>query len=277
MDGDKVVKYVDKILFKEYAESKGVDTAQILLGPFDDADDIKLSDIPNNCVLKLNHGSKLNIAVREGEILFGAQRKKLSSIWPRIKKKLNLWRKPYRPKAAPTPAMSLRLYKCVKPKIFIEELTYPIPVCYHFWVFNGKTKLIEAYCHTGLLHHAEQAQAAQSVGADSAEWLVHGKFYDTNWVDTKCLDKTTIDLNPNSFKYNFPKPDNLNEMIKVAEKLSDDLKFARVDLYNYKNKIMAREITLGIGEGWENFYPIFEGVECKKSSRCEKMLMNFWG
>ena len=48
MDGDKVVKYVDKILFKEYAESKGVDTAQILLGPFDDADDIKLSDIPNN-------------------------------------------------------------------------------------------------------------------------------------------------------------------------------------------------------------------------------------
>lgn len=47
-------------------------------------------------------------------------------------------------------------------------------------------------------------------------------------------------------------PENLNEMISLAEQLSDGFKFLRVDLYNIKGKIYFGELTFypaaGLGE-----------------------------
>ena len=50
-------------------------------------------------------------------------------------------------------------------------------------------------------------------------------------------------------------PDNLSEMIDVAEKLSSGFKFLRVDLYNVKGKIYFGEQTFYPAAGMGAFMP----------------------
>lgn len=50
-------------------------------------------------------------------------------------------------------------------------------------------------------------------------------------------------------------PENLNEMISIAEQLSDGFKFLRVDLYNVKGKIYFGELTFYPASGMGAFVP----------------------
>ena len=50
-------------------------------------------------------------------------------------------------------------------------------------------------------------------------------------------------------------PDNLTDMIKVAEELSKGFKFLRVDLYNVKDKIYFGELTFYTAAGMGAFVP----------------------
>lgn len=50
-------------------------------------------------------------------------------------------------------------------------------------------------------------------------------------------------------------PDNLTDMIKVAEELSEGFKFLRVDLYNVKDKIYFGELTFYPAAGMGAFVP----------------------
>lgn len=50
-------------------------------------------------------------------------------------------------------------------------------------------------------------------------------------------------------------PSNLSEMIEIAEKLSNDFKFVRVDLYNGKGKIYFGELTFYPAAGMGAFVP----------------------
>lgn len=52
-----------------------------------------------------------------------------------------------------------------------------------------------------------------------------------------------------------PKPHNHEEMIKLAEKLSKDIPFARIDFYEINGKTYFGEITLYPGSGFEEFTP----------------------
>lgn len=51
------------------------------------------------------------------------------------------------------------------------------------------------------------------------------------------------------------KPKKLNEMIKIAKKLSEDFRYIRVDLYYINKKIYFGELTLTHGGGNEKFAP----------------------
>jgi len=57
-------------------------------------------------------------------------------------------------------------------------------------------------------------------------------------------------------KIELSKPDNFEEMISIAERLSADLKFARIDLFNVKGKLYFGEITLFPGNGFEYCLPV---------------------
>lgn len=50
-------------------------------------------------------------------------------------------------------------------------------------------------------------------------------------------------------------PDNINEMIKIAETLSADFPHARIDLYNIKGKIYFGEITFYSSSGYADYEP----------------------
>ena len=245
MNSDKWVKHVDKVLFKDYAKSKGIDTAKILLGPFDDANEMKLKDIPKNCVMKLNNGSDRNIIIKDHKIFSGPtwsapadfankKGKSVKDEFEYIKNLLNGWRKPYNPGGEPW-------YSYIKPKIFVEELLDPIPPDIRFWTFNGKV---------GAIHITQNAR----MGLEHCQ-----TYYDRNGNEIDC-----------KLKYpkckNQEKPENFDEMVKAAESLGEGLEFARIDLYNYNGKILAGEIT---------FAPYAGRVKFKPKS-CDIMFSNFW-
>lgn len=51
------------------------------------------------------------------------------------------------------------------------------------------------------------------------------------------------------------KPGNLEEMLTIATKLSQEFKFIRVDLYSVNDKIYFGELTFYHGSGYEPIYP----------------------
>ena len=53
----------------------------------------------------------------------------------------------------------------------------------------------------------------------------------------------------------FKKPEQLSEMIKIAEKISREIKFLRVDMYNIKGRIYIGELTLYPTAGFSRFEP----------------------
>ena len=51
-----------------------------------------------------------------------------------------------------------------------------------------------------------------------------------------------------------PRPDNLDEMLRVAAALSKGIRFCRVDLYSLP-RVVFGEITFYHGSGWNRFDP----------------------
>lgn len=76
-------------------------------------------------------------------------------------------------------------------------------------------------------------------------------FFDRNF---KNLNVSRPDYLP-PMKRELEKPDNWNEMIKVAEMLSKGLPHARVDLYNINGRIYFGELTLCTAAGYSSFEP----------------------
>ena len=66
-------------------------------------------------------------------------------------------------------------------------------------------------------------------------------------------NKLDFDIQPkyDSVKSDYNWPDNFDEMIDVAKKLSEDFKYVRVDLYNIDGRIYFGELTFCHGSGWE--------------------------
>lgn len=51
------------------------------------------------------------------------------------------------------------------------------------------------------------------------------------------------------------KPEKLDEMIAICQKLSKDIPFLRVDLYVIKNRVFFGELTFFPASGMGKFYP----------------------
>jgi len=123
-------------------------------------------------------------------------------------------------------------YKDIKPLIVVEKLLLDdegkIPKDYKFLCMNGKVELIQV---------------------DSNRLTDHEKtLYNKKWERQ-------------NFEFNFPagkdiiKPKNLEEMISIAEILSKDFIFVRVDLYTIKQKIYFGELTFHPAGGFGWFKP----------------------
>ncbi len=125
-------------------------------------------------------------------------------------------------------------YSKIKPQIIIEELLKDkkneYPPDFKFFVFHGKVEYIEVDTDRHTNHKR--------------------RFYDRNW-------------NAQEFELKFPlgpvidKPNSLDKMINIAEKLGSGFDFIRVDLYELNGeRIVFGELTVGPESGGGQFRPL---------------------
>src|SRR5699024_3351316 len=121
-------------------------------------------------------------------------------------------------------------YKLIEPRVFIEEFIESPSgqVDYKFFCFNGTPYFV------------------QVINQENKEQ----KFYDMDWKEAPFkFSSSTIS------KEEFFKPGNFEEMIDIAKKISQDIDFCRIDLYNVEGKILFGEITLTPKGGYLKFEP----------------------
>ena len=123
-------------------------------------------------------------------------------------------------------------YKFLKPKVIVEALVFnDLHIRdYRFWCYKGKVKLINV-----------DREPQQSLRKKQRT------FYDLKW------NEQTFKLGYN--KETVPKPSNLEQMISIAEKLSSDFDFIRVDIFSNGTKCFVGEITHIHANASQKFIP----------------------
>lgn len=167
-----------------------------LLGVYDEFEEIDFEKLPNQFVIKCNHGCGYNIIVKDKSRLDLAEVKVILDEW-------------MGENFAFKAGFELH-YRDIPPKIVIERFIENKGVDdlydYKFWCFNGKAEYVQFLSERNLS------------GLKMA-------FYDRNWVKQNFvyshpLDEKTIE-----------RPSNLDEMVNLSEMLAKDFPYVRVDLY----------------------------------------------
>lgn len=227
---------VDKYRVREYVEKKiGKKYLTEIIKVYSSTNEINFEELPDRFVLKLNTGSGYNIICKDKEKI---NRKK-------VIKQLNNWLKEDYFKIKKEPQ-----YKNIEKKIICEK-----------YMENKKGELLDykLFCFNG---------KAEFIEVDFDRFENHAmNFYDLKW-NLMDLKKGKY---PN-YSGKLEKPENLNEMIEVAEKLSEELPFARIDLYDVDNKIYFGEITLTPAGGLTPFIPLDKDLLYAKKIKLEKYL-----
>lgn len=215
VDKYEVKKYVANIIGNEYI----IPT----LGVWDRFEDIDFDKLPNQFVLKTTHGggnTGVVICRDKSKLDKDAARKRLNkSLRMSIYDLLKEWP-----------------YKDVEQRIIIEEYLECIGntdlVDYKFYCFNGQP----LYCQV-----IKDRNSKETIDFFDQEWN-HQVFYG---------------LNPKAIQSSYPidRPINYDKMVEVASKLSHNIPFARVDLYNIEGKIYFGEITFFPASGYGVFTP----------------------
>lgn len=215
-------KLVDKYKVREYISEKiGEDYLIPLLGVWDDPEEIDFDSLPNKFVLKCNHNSGLGMCICTDKSKIDIKKVKNE-----LKSGLA---QNYYLNGREWP------YKNVSRKIICEKYmtdeTGKNLRDYKFYCFDGKPKIVGIY---------------QDRNSDKE---TTGDFFDMNfeWVDLRFGM-------PNAL--NKPqKPQKFQEMIKIAEILSEGMPEVRVDLYISNNKIYFGELTFFDGGGFDKIEP----------------------
>lgn len=222
----KYTTMVDKYEVKKYvAEIIGEEYIIPTLAVWDKPQDIDWNTLPNQFVLKTTHGGGGNgvIICKEKELLDKrAIIKQLeSSLDKDLYKEFREWP-----------------YKDVPKRIIAEKFMAPekspapndLPD-YKFFCFDGKVKFFKVDFGRFVEHHANY----YSPEGELLEFGEQGLEPDPNYL---------IEL-----------PNNLKEMISMAEKLSANEPFIRVDLFNVNGKIFFGELTFYPASGFGSLTP----------------------
>lgn len=201
VDKIKLHKYSKKILHK--------DICVPILKIYNNINDIKLEELPNKFVLKLNHGSAMNIICNN--------KQKFNII--NAKKQLKKWK---------TINFGLQTnefqYMFVKRQIYAEQYLGDNLLDFKIFCFNGEPKFIRV----------------RKILQDKRHTKVHNH-YDINWR----LNDLESGLKGYFRKPNIKikKPKTLNIMLEYARKLSKEFVFVRVDFYEVNNRVYLGELT----------------------------------
>jgi hypothetical protein len=211
-----------KLYLQKYSYEHLLNEVIVVLHSDEEIDCLDINSLPDKFVAKATHGSSWN--------LICANKNELN--W-------NLWKKTFKK------WLTLNLYVFgrewnymdLKPKILIEEfIDYKPLIDYKFTCFNGEPKYIQV--------NSEK---------DDNRFV---DFYDMDWNHLRISLKNYV---PSEDK--IIRPEQFDEMKTIAEKLSGQFPYVRVDFYNFNMKIILGELTFFPGGGLLKFYPDTEKYE----------------
>lgn len=211
-------KMVDKFEVKYYVNDRiGNEYTIPTLGVWEQFEEIDFSKLPNQFVLKCTHDCGGLVICRDKSKLNIKKAKR------KINRSLN---RNYYLSGREWP------YKNVKPRIVGEK----------FIGIDGKTP--EDYKILCINGKADNIMVCTDRDSGTTEFY----FFNTKWELIRCNDwgKNA----PENFT--LEKPQNLEKMIQIAEKLSENIPLARIDLYNINGDIFFGEITFFPGSGFDS-------------------------
>ena len=213
---------VDKLQVRDYIKDKGLEDILVTLyGYYANIEQVDFDSLPEQFVIKTtNGGGGLNVAVVTDKKKFLESEDKTKLIAkPSLKNSGGReW-----------------AYYGLEPGIIVEELLVNTekPEAgvndYKFFCFNGKVECIVV---------------------DIDRYIGHKRnFYDASWNNLDVIsDCEATDRE-------IPMPENFELMKQIAEKLSEDFPFVRVDLYNINGKIYFGELTFYPWSGYVQYTP----------------------
>jgi hypothetical protein len=209
-DKYKVRKWITEKIGDEYLVP--------LLGKWKNADDIDFDALPDQFVLKANHGAGWNIIVKDKRELNIA----------RARRKLNGWLK----QTIAFDAFELH-YKDIPPLIvaekYIENMDGDV-YDYKFYCFNGEPK----YCLVIIGRRADRAQSVVDMNFQLAPFQI-GTYPGIDFQTAR--------------------PANFDQMVSLAKTLCEGFTYVRVDFYNIAGKICFGEMTFTPAGGTGNIRP----------------------
>lgn len=213
----------DKYGVREYVKERiGAQYLNTIVGVYDRVDDIDFAILPNRFVLKATHGSSWNIICNDKSKLDVEHSKRAMRRWlaTDFSKYGREWQ-----------------YHEIKPRIVCEEFLANSSGeelrDYKLLTFAGKTKYI------WVDHNDDKGRQLRS-------------FFDPDWN----FQKDKGHLYPNGNAEDVPRPECLEEMLLLAQKLASDFPQCRVDFYVLDNKrVVFGEMTFSSANGCNPFYP----------------------
>lgn len=218
-----LTKCADKFEVRDYVKEKGLSSVlNPLYGIYERVEDIKFENLPNKFALKHTNGSGLNMFVQNKDKINKEEFYMKLNKWME-KKKINSGRE--------------WCYYNIPSRLIIEELierdeNNDIPD-YKFFCFDGKVK----YLYT-MIEYVDDPSKGQC------------SFFTPEF---KKLPYRRSEYQP--IIKDIDKPENFDEMVRIAEILSEDFPHVRVDLYNIKGKIIFGELTFYSASGYTVFSP----------------------
>lgn len=220
---------VDKYAVKKYvADIIGEKYIIPTLGVWNKPEDIDWDELPNEFVLKTTHGGGSGgVVICKDKKTFDRNKAILTlrdSMDSDIYRSLREW--PYK-----DVKRRVLAEKYMVPKDMINNPIYDLSD-YKFFCFNGEPK----YCQVIRNRHSKESI----------------DFYDMNWRHQEFVGLNPIasnGINP------VPRPLLLDEMICICHKLSENMKFVRIDMYVIDNRIYFGEITFYPASGIGLFNP----------------------
>ena len=211
---------VDKFEVKKYVAALiGNEYIIPTLGVWDSFDDIDFDQLPDKFVLKCTHDSG-SVVICQNKSSFDVDKAR-EKLEKKLKRNMFWWGREWP-------------YKNVKPRILAEQFMEDDSGelrDYKFMCFNGKVRC-----------------AFTCTDRFSGKGL-HVTFFDKDW------NVMPFERSFPSAKEGVPKPLNYEKMLVLAEKLSADIPFVRVDFYEVGGQIYFGELTFFPGNGMEAFQP----------------------
>lgn len=206
----------DKYAVREYVEKKGLgDILVECYGVFDSFDEIDFDKLPNQFVIKTTNASGQNYICLDKSKIDIPALKDLFEKWMSESKDFGLTTGEWH-------------YSLIKPRIIIEK---------YMSMFGEDMSLVDYKFHC-INNQVYGEYVCYDRDNTPGSHTVNYDHYDAEWNLT---DGVLSNFHPKQRL--LPKPQNFEKMKEIAEALSSEFEYVRVDLYNIEGKIYFGELT----------------------------------